>query len=401
MVSGSGDKERYHAGNILINKKSAGGMRPEPVELQAGSGNDTTNNHRGTGMDGKTLRVGIIGFGLAGTTFHAPLIRTTPGMEIAAVASSDAGKVHAALGDAVAVYGDPKALIGDAGIDLVVIASPNTTHYELAALALDRGRHVVVDKPFTATVAEAEDLARRAQANGVLLSVYHNRRWDSSTLTGQHVLASGMLGELRQASMHFDRFRPVPLARWKEEAGALGGVWMDLGPHLLDEALLYFGMPDAIQADIACLRPGSRGDDVFQARLRYCDGLRVDLGASMLNAVARPRLTLHGTLGTYVKPSLDPQEAALKVGQLPGGDPSAGGVDSEVGVVVLERDGEMARVDLPTENGAYPEYYRRVRDAILGLGPNPVTAEQAIRVMRLLEAGRRSSEQRREIVLDA
>lgn len=354
-------------------------------------------------MNGKTLRVGIIGFGFAGTTFHAPLIRTTPGMQITAVSSRDAGKVHAALGSDVKVFGDAQALIDEAEVDLVVIASPNATHYALAALALERGRHVVIDKPFTATVAEAEDLARRAQARGVLLSVYHNRRWDSTTRTGQRILASGMLGELRHASMHFDRFRPVPVNRWKEDPEALGGVWMDLGPHLLDEALLYFGMPEAIQADIACLRPGTRADDVFQVRLRYRDGLRVDLGASMLGAIARPRLALQGTRGSYAKQSLDPQEAMLKAGQLPG-DHAAWGIDGEAGVAVLERhegDGQLESVEVPTENGAYPEYYRQVRDAILGAGPNPVPAEQAIRVMRLLEAGRLSSAQRREIALDA
>jgi predicted dehydrogenase len=349
-------------------------------------------------MNGKTLRVGIIGFGFAGTTFHAPLIRTMPGMAIAAVSSSDAGKVHAALGAGVTVYADPKALIADGDVDLVVVASPNATHYELAALALDHGRHVVVDKPFTATLQEAEDLARRARAKGVLLSVYHNRRWDSTTLTARRILASGMLGELRHASMHFDRFRPVPANRWKEDPDALGGVWMDLGPHLIDEALLYFGMPEAIQADIACLRPGSRCDDVFQVRLRYADGLRVDLGASMLAALARPRLTLQGTRGSYAKQSLDPQEAMLKEGRLPG-ESATWGIDNEAGVAVVERDGRMDTIDVPTENGAYPEYYRQVRDAILGAGANPVPPEQAIRVMRLLDAGRRSSAERRQVAV--
>ena len=349
-------------------------------------------------MNGKTLRVGILGFGFAGTTFHAPLIRTMPGMEIAAVSSSDAAKVHAALGAGVTVYPDPKALIADSDVDLVVVASPNATHYELAALALDHGRHVVVDKPFTATVEEARDLARRAQAKGVLLSVYHNRRWDSTTLTARRILASGMLGDVRHASMHFDRFRPMPVNRWKEDPGLLGGIWMDLGPHLIDEALLYFGMPEAIQADIACLRPGSRCDDVFQVRLRYADGLRVDLGASMLGAIARPRLTLQGTRGSYAKQSLDPQEAMLKEGRLPG-EPAAWGIDNEAGVAVIERDGRMETIDLRTENGAYPEYYRQVRDAILGAGANPVPPEQAIRVMRLLEAGRQSSAERSEVLV--
>jgi predicted dehydrogenase len=347
-------------------------------------------------MDGKTLRVGIIGFGFAGTTFHAPLIRTTPGMAIAAVASSDAAKVHAALGQDVQVFADPRAMIRDADIDLVVVASPNTTHYELAALALDQGRHVVVDKPFTATVAEAEDLARRARAKGVLLSVYHNRRWDSTTRTAQRLLDANLLGDVRQAGMYFDRFRPAPQARWKEEADALGGVWMDLGPHLIDEALLYFGMPEAIQADIGRLRPGTRCDDAFHVRLRYGDGLRVDLGASMLGAIPRPRLSLLGTRGSYAKQGLDPQEALLKAGQLPG-DPRMWGVDAEQGVLVTGRDGQIEQSAMPTENGAYPEYYRQVRDAILGVGPNPVPPEQAIRVMHLLEAGLQSSDERREI----
>ncbi|WP_036172431.1 oxidoreductase [Massilia sp. 9096] len=351
-------------------------------------------------MDGKTLRVGIIGFGFAGTTFHAPLIRTTPGMAIAAVASSDAGKVHAALGRDVQVYADPKAMIAQAEIDLVVVASPNATHYELAALALDHGRHVVVDKPFTATVQEAEDLAQRARAKGVLLSVYHNRRWDSTTRTAQRLLDANLLGEVRQAGMYFDRFRPAPQARWKEDADALGGVWMDLGPHLLDEALLYFGMPEAIQADIGRLRPGTRCDDAFQVRLRYGDGLCVDLGASMLSAIPRPRLTLHGTRGSYAKQSLDPQEAMLKAGELPG-DPRMWGIDTEQGVLVTGRDGQIEQTAMATENGAYPEYYRLVRDAILGVGPNPVPPEQAVRVMRLLDAGRQSSDERREISVAA
>jgi predicted dehydrogenase len=349
-------------------------------------------------MSGKTLRVGIIGFGFAGTTFHAPLVRTTPGMTIAAVASSDARKVHAALGQDVQVFTDPKAMIRDADIDLVVVASPNATHYELAALALDHGRHVVVDKPFTATVREAEDLAQRARAKNVLLSVYHNRRWDSTTRTAQRLLDANLLGDVRQAGMYFDRFRPTPQARWKEEADALGGVWMDLGPHLLDEALLYFGMPQAIQADIGRLRPGTRCDDAFHVRLRYGDGLRVDLGASMLAAIPRPRLSLQGTRGSYAKQNLDPQEASLKAGQLPG-DPRMWGVDAEPGILVTGRDGQMEQSAVPTENGAYPEYYRQVRDAILGVGANPVPAEGAIRVMRLLEAGRQSSDERREIAL--
>jgi predicted dehydrogenase len=348
----------------------------------------------------KTLRVGIIGFGYAGKTFHAPLVRTTPGLELAAVSSSDAAKVRASLGPEVAVAADPRALIADAGIDLVVIASPNATHYDLAALALSNKKHVVVDKPFTPTVAEAVQLAQLADNQGLLLSVFHNRRWDSTTRTAMQLLASGELGAIRQASMHYDRFRPQPQARWKENAEAGGGLWMDLAPHLLDEALLHFGQPAAIQADLAALRPGTQADDSFHARLRYADGLRVDLHASMLGAVPRPRLVLQGTRGSYVKQGLDPQEASLKAGQLPGFDAAAWGIDAEPGLMAVERDGAMQETWIATANGAYPEYYRLVRDAIHGLAPNPVPPAQAIAVMRLLEAGRRSHAERREIMLN-
>ena len=354
-------------------------------------------------MNDTPIQAGLIGFGLAGQTFHAPLIRTTPGLRLAAVASSAPHKVHAALGDDIAVVADPHALIDDDGIDLIVIASPNATHYDLALRAIAHGRHVVVDKPFTATLHEADTLAHRARERGVVLSVYHNRRWDSSTLSARRVLASGLLGEVRHAAMYFDRFRPTPTARWKEDAAVGGGVWPDLGPHLLDEALLYFGMPAAIQADIAGLRPGTRADDMFQVRLRYASGLRVDLGASMLGAMPRPRLTLQGTRGSYVKQHLDPQEAALKAGRLPLGDDAAWGVDDDAGVALVadeSAEGGLNRVAVPTENGDYPAYYRQLRDAILGRGPNPVPPEQAVQVMRLLEAGRRSSEERREIALD-
>ena len=329
-------------------------------------------------MDTTTIRVGLVGFGYAAQTFHAPLIRTTPGLEISAVASSDAAKVRQALGSAQdhgpAVEAEPRALAGRADVDLVVIASPNATHFALAREALARGKHVVVDKPFTAHAAEALELAHLAEAGGRLLSVFHNRRWDSSTRTASALLASNRLGAIRHASVHFDRFRPRPQERWKEDAEAGGGLWMDLGPHLLDEALLYFGKPVAIQADLGLLRPGTRADDAFHARLRYADGLRVDLSASMVAAIARPRLALHGLHGSYVKQGLDPQENALKAGRLPTGDEGAWGIDAEQGVLVLDEGEGAHTLALPTENGAYPEYYRRVRDAILGLAPNPVPA---------------------------
>ena len=346
------------------------------------------------------LRVGLIGFGYAGKTFHAPLIRATPGLELAAVASSDAGKVRAALGADAVVFSRADELIAQADIDLVVVASPNATHVELATAALEAGKHVVVDKPFTADTAQAMQLAALASQRGRLLSVFHNRRWDSTTRTASKLLASGMLGEIRYAAMHYDRFRPQPVDRWKERAEAGGGLWMDLGPHLLDEALCYFGPPLAIQADIAAVRPAAGADDSFHARLRYADGLRVDLQASMLGALPRPRLLLQGTRGTYLKQGLDPQEAALKAGLLPApADDAAWGIDAEDGIAMLGQEDEARRIAVPTENGAYPAYYRQLAEAIRGRAANPVPPEEAIAVMRLLDAGRASSERRCEVAL--
>jgi len=350
-------------------------------------------------MQDKTLRVGLIGFGMAGQTFHAPLVGATPGLQITAVASSGPDKVHAALGDAVAVLADPRALAISELVDLVVIASPNPTHFELAALALEAGKHVVVDKPFTATVDEALRLAAMAEERGLLLSVFHNRRWDSSTRTAEKLLAAGTLGTIRHAAIHFDRFRPQPLPRWKEAAAAGGGTWLDLGPHMLHEALHYFGWPLAIQADLAALRPGTQADDCIQARLRYADGLRVDVAASMLTAAPRPRVALYGTRGSYVKQHLDPQESTLKTGRVPGDDDDAWGIDPDAGMLSLEDKGAVTTTPIATENGAYQAYYRGVRDAILAGAPNPIPLADAIAVMQLLEAGRRSHEERREIDL--
>lgn len=343
-----------------------------------------------------SVQTGLIGFGYAGQTFHAPLIRAAAGLELAAVSSRDAAKVYTRLGTDVRVHADAAALIADPAIELVVIASPNATHYPLALAALAAGKHVVIDKPFAADASQAAALVRVADEGGLLLSVFHNRRWDSTTRTAQRLLAAGTLGAIRHAALHFDRFRPQPQARWKEDAEAGGGLWMDLAPHLLDEALLYFGMPLAIEADIATLRPSGQADDLFSARLRYADGLRVDLAASMLAAVARPRIALHGLRGSYVKQSLDLQENALKAGQVMDAD---WGADAEAGVLAAEVDGAVVTRALPTEPGDYPAYYRAIAAAMRGEAANPVPALQALDVMRLLDAGKQSARQRREITL--
>lgn len=349
--------------------------------------------------DRPTLRVGLIGFGYAGRTFHAPLIAATPGLALCAVASSQPDAVRAALGGTVDVHAEPAALIARADLDLVVIATPNDTHAPLASAALQAGKAVVVDKPFALDSTQAAALVALAERRGRLLSVFHNRRWDGDFLTVRAMLASGELGRVTQARFHFDRYRPLVRARWREANSPAGGLWIDLGPHLIDQALQLFGEPAAIQADIAAQRDGAAGDDWFQAALRYTGGLRVTVSASTLAALPGPRFELHGTRGSYAKHGLDPQEDALKRGD--SADAPGWGHGDAPGALVTVADPvrheELQHRACPTGPGRYPDYYAAIRDALQGHGTNPVPAAEALAVMRWLDLGRRSAAERREL----
>ncbi|POW56979.1 oxidoreductase [Candidatus Pantoea alvi] len=341
------------------------------------------------------LRVGLMGYGFASKTFHAPLIAGTPDVELAAISSSDEAKVHADWPQ-VKVVADPQALLEDPSLQLIVIPTPNDTHFPLAKAALNAGKHVVVDKPFTVTLSQARELEALAKAKGLLLSVFHNRRWDSDFLTLKQPLNEGTLGEVRYFESHFDRFRPEVRQRWREMKGAGSGIWYDLGPHLLDQALQLFGAPVAINVDMAEMRPGAQTTDYFHATLTYPQR-RVVLHASMLVAAESPRYVVHGLRGSYVKYGLDPQEDRLKAGDFPPGE--EWGYDMRDGVLTLA-DGEGVKEEtLMTQPGNYPAYYAAVRDAISGRGSNPVTAEEAIQVMELIELGLQSAEKRQTLSL--
>lgn len=351
-----------------------------------------------------TLRVGLIGWGNASRVFHGPLITTTPSLQLVAVSSTQPERVRADLGEAVTVHAEPAQLIARSDLDLVVIPTPNNTHYPLALAALHAGHAVVVDKPFTLNADEARHLIAVARERGQFLSVFHNRRWDGDFLTARALLASGRLGRITHAQLHFDRFRPQVQARWREADGPGAGIWYDLGPHLLDQAVQLFGRPVAIWADLATQRDGGQSPDVAYARLRWADGLRVDLHASMLAAQPGPRFALHGTLGSWVKHGLDAQEDALKAGQRPdptrpdawGADPQAGRLAS---VPPDAPDAPPHWQDWPTQPGRYPAYYAGVRDALRGQAPNPVPPDEALWVQELLDLGVQSALARRELPL--
>ena len=341
------------------------------------------------------IRVGLIGYGYASKTFHAPLISGTPGMTLAAVASSDENKVHADW-PAMPVVSGPERILNDPNIDLVVIPTPNDTHFPLAKAALEAGKHVVVDKPFTVTLSQARELDALARSLGRLLSVFHNRRWDSDFLTVKALLSEGTLGEIGYFESHFDRFRPQVRNRWREQAGPGSGIWYDLAPHLLDQAVNLFGLPVSMTVDLAQLRPGAQTTDYFHAVLSYPQR-RVVLHGTMLAAAESARYILHGTRGSYVKFGLDPQEDRLKNGErLPQED---WGYDMRDGVLTRAEGEELVQETLLTIPGNYPAYYAAIRDALNGTGENPVPASQAIQIMELIELGIESAKHRATLCL--
>jgi predicted dehydrogenase len=331
------------------------------------------------------IRVALIGYGYVGKTFHAPLIKSVSGLQLTVVSSGQQEKV---LDDfpGVQVLSNPEEAVSHPDVDLVVIASPNDSHVPLSIAALNAGKHLVVDKPFTITLAEAREIVALAEKKQRLLSVFHNRRWYTESLGAKAIIGSGCLGEVLHFESHFDRYRPVVRKRWREQEGPGAGLWYDLGPHLADEAMQLFGLPKKIQATLLNQRPSAEVDDWFHVQFDY-GRLRVILHASNLVAGGVPHLTIHGTQGSWLKYSADVQETQLRSGMIPG-DPGWG-VDPRPGVFYNGADGTVTEVPLP--QGDQRQYYSGIRDAIRNQVPNPVPPAQAIAVMAVLETAIESS----------
>jgi scyllo-inositol 2-dehydrogenase (NADP+) len=347
-------------------------------------------------MSAQTLNVGLVGYGMAGQVFHAPLINATPGMRLAAIVQRRDHRPivrypqAAILPDAAALYADPT-------IDLAVIATPNDTHANLARAALRAGKHVVIDKPFTINSADADDLITLAQQQQRLISVFQNRRWDGDFRTVQHLVAAGHLGRLVAYHSHFDRFRNTlrPNA-WREGARPGSGILYDLGAHLLDQALTLFGPPEALSAEIRTERDGAQADDRFELVLHY-SRLRVSLGAGMLLREARPRFALYGTAGSYVKHGLDPQEAALKAGSVPTAPDWGQEPENAWGLLNTTIGDLHIRGAVETLPGQYQAYYANLHAALTAGTPLAVRPEQARAVIRLIEYAQESAAARRTI----
>ncbi len=343
-----------------------------------------------------TLQVGLIGYGLAGSVFHAPLIQHTPGLALHAIVSSQRDRLLRTFTD-VHVHAQVDDLLADPAIDAVVIATPNEQHAPLALAALQAGKHVLVDKPFALSTAEARSMVDAARSAERVVSVFQNRRFDADYLSLRGVLESGALGRIAECHSHFDRFRPQVRDRWRESDAPGSGLWMDLGPHLLDQMLQLFGWPEAISADIDAQRDGARSDDYFHAVLHY-PGLRAIVHAGSLVAASATRFAVHGSHGSYLKDGRDVQEDQLRQGIAPGAP--GWGLDPVHGQQVqVDGDGKVHRHSVDNVLGDYRRFYAAFRDAMLGEGEPPVTAEQALQLMRLLEAGRESADTGRRVDL--
>jgi len=354
-------------------------------------------------MAEREIGVGVIGFGLGGRVFHAPFVSAVTGLRLAAILQRS-GDQAAKAWPATKIVRSLDDLLADKSIELVVVSTPNETHFALAKQALEAGKHVVIDKPFAATSEEALALGQLAKAKGLLVIPFHNRRWDGDFQTVRKLLQEDAIGRLVTFESHFDRFRPIPRENtWKEAENPANGMLFDLGPHLVDQALALFGPPDAITASVRADRDQTAIEDAFDITLHYPGkngkGLLAHCRTSYLACDNAPRFLLHGTKGSFRKHGLDPQEPALVGGAkvpVQGSqeiwlqeDESAWGT-----LTVAPNPADPTTLvtrQVKTERCDYRGFYANVRDAILGAAPLAVTPEDGYRVIKLLELARESS----------
>jgi predicted dehydrogenase len=348
------------------------------------------------------IRVGVVGFGLAGKIFHTAVIQATPGLNLACIVQRSGDDAKREYPEAH-VTRSIEEMLRDASIQLVVIATPSYSHFELAQQCLREQRNVVIDKPFTLKSEEAAELIGMARERKLLLTAYQSRRWDGDFKTVRQVIASGALGRLVSFESHYDRFRAQPrLGVWRENGGPGGGILFDLGPHVIDQALTLFGVPESIFASIRVERDEAVIDDAWDIFMEYAQPPKTVVLRATLTACAQgPRYSIHGTKGSFVKWGIDPQEDQLKAGMrfdAPGFGEEAESAWGELKICAGGASPATRRVK--TERGDYRGFYENLRDALLGKAELEVKPEQVWRTTRLIELARESSGQGRRLKVD-
>jgi predicted dehydrogenase len=337
------------------------------------------------------IKTALCSFGMSGLVFHSPFLSINPGFNFYAVWERTKNEAQKKFSNVI-TYRSLEEMLADELVELVIVNTPNYTHYDYTKQALEAGKHVIVEKPFTATVEEAEELIALAKKQNKVLSVYQNRRYDSDYKTIKKVLDKKLLGEVVEAEFHFDRFREeLSPKQHKEIPGPGTGVLYDLGAHIIDQALQLFGMPEKLFADIRIVRPVSKVDDYFEVLLYY-PNLRVRLKASYSVREALPGYIIHGLKGSFIKAKTDVQEAMLQAGNMPGGKDWGTEPETEKGLLHTEIDGVEVRENIDSEQGNYDDYYSAIYEAIRNGQPLPVTAEEGKNVIRIIQAAFKSSE---------
>ncbi len=334
------------------------------------------------------INVALSSYGMSGVVFHGPLLERHTGFKISKILERNRKESSGKHPDATIVR-DFNAILDDPSVELVIINTPDHLHLDMATRAMQAGKHVVVEKPFTLNSVDASALIETAGNHGVMLSVFQNRRWDGDFLTVMEVIKSGRLGRLVDFESHFDRYRNYIQDSWKDQSNGTGTLW-NLGSHLVDQALQLFGMPERLFCDSRMLRDGAKTDDSYDLFLHY-PGHKCLIRSSYLVREPGPRFILHGTEGSYLKWGVDPQEEDLKSGKLP--DSALWGEDPESawGTINTNYQGERMEGPFPTQPGNYMAYYDNIYDAIRNNRPLEVTAQQARDVIRIIEAAYQSS----------
>lgn len=344
----------------------------------------------------QAIKTALLSFGMSGKVFHAPFLHVNEGFDLYAVwerSKNEAEKIY----PGIKTYRTLEDLLADEAIELVIVNTPNSTHFDYTKKALEARKHVVVEKPFTVHSKDGEVLIALAKEKGLILSVYQNRRWDSDYDTAKKVFEDGLLGEIVEAEFHFDRYKQELSTKQHKETPQPGaGVLYDLGVHLIDQALHLFGLPQAVFADIRILRPISKVDDYFEVLLYYRQ-LRVRLHGSYLVREPVPSFVLHGTKGSFLKWRADVQEEALIAGYAPSTPDWGIEPVTERGLLHTEINGEVLKETIPTLQGNYMEYFNLLYEAIRNGGPVPVSAEDGMNNVRVVETAFKSSQEKRVI----
>lgn len=347
----------------------------------------------------KIIQTAIVGFGFSGRVFHAPFLDVHPGFRLKKVVERFGDNARTIYPD-VEIVRNHLDLLKDPELELIVIATPNIYHFDLAREFLEAGKHVVVEKPFTTSSAEADELIKIGVKAGRKIFVYHNRRWDGDFKTVQQVVYNGHLGDLLTYEAHFDRFAPgARRSAWRDQALPGGGVLFDLGSHLIDQALVLFGMPQAVFADIRSQRKESQIDDYFEVWLLY-EKLKAILKAGVFVREPGPRYILHGRKGSFIKYGTDPQEELLKQGQLPTGDDWGKDDPDNWGLLHTEINTQLFYGNIETEQGSYMEFYDNVYGVIVKGNSQAVTPDEARNVIRIIELAFESQKEGRKVLIN-